>query len=165
MDPSPSIRPKRSTLLSFFHSDSRRHVTLAFRTQVLIEQACSLSTDSEIPWDEWGRGSVALEAPNPGRLHTLVQGLHVITVKKCAAPGSHREQLCLRSFDFSLRACGTLSDIGEGGEAVRAARHEDGRDLFLEGSENLDDWELYSLGDSVFFYPVSCLCSWKVSVG
>jgi hypothetical protein len=155
-DPTQAIR-----VVDFHHDDRHRHARLAFRTQALIERACSPSTDRDIPWDEWGRGSVALEVSISGGLRTLVQGLCVITVKQCAVPGSHRSQLRLCIFDFRLRACGTLSDIGEGGESVRAARHGDRRDLFLEGSEEMDESFFETLGDGIFFYPVSHLCSWK----
>jgi hypothetical protein len=82
-------------------------------------------------------------------------------VEQYAVPGSRGKQLRLRTFDFRPRACGTLSDIGEGGESVRVARHEDGRDLLLEWSEEMDGRYLDSLSDGIFFYPVSRLCSSK----
>jgi hypothetical protein len=151
IDPTQAIR-----VVHFRHGDRHRYVKLAFRTQALIEQACSPSTDRDIPWDEWGRGSVVLDVPISGVLSVLAQGARVITMEHCTVPGSHRSQFRFRTFDFSLRACGTLSDIGEGSESVRVARHEDGRDLLLGGSEDLG---VDSMGDGIFFYPVSRLCS------
>jgi hypothetical protein len=160
VDPTQAIRT-----MHFRHDDRHRYIRLFFRTQALIEQACSPSTDRDIPWDEWGRGSVILEVPISAGSYTLVQGPRVIAVEQCAVPGSHRIELRLRTFDFRLRACGTLSDIGEGGESVRVARHEHGRDLLLEGTEEIDEYLFDSLGDGIFFYPVSRLCSWKKPVG
>ena len=163
VDPTQAIH-----VVDFFRNGSSDHATLAFRTQALIEQVFSPNTDADIPWGEWGRGSVALEFPvsNFSNIpRALVQGHHVIMVEKCVVPGSDKRQLRLRIFDFSLRACETLSDIREGGESVRAARYEDGRDLFLEGSEHLEASGFDSLDNGIFFLPVRGFCSWGMRVG
>ena len=156
VDPTQAIH-----VVDFFRRGSGDHATLAFRTQTLIEQVCSPSTGTDIPWSEWGRDSVALEFPvfdDSDIPNTLVQGHHLITVEKCVVPSNDQRQLRLRIFDFSLRACETLSDIGEGGESVRVVRYEDGRDLFLEGSEDLKEYELDSLDNGIFFHLVSDFC-------
>ena len=162
VDPTQAIH-----VVTFLHGDKNRHVILAFRKQALIEQVCSLDTDADIPWDEWGRDSMILEIPISDNPRTLVQELHVIKVKMCGVrvPGGYKRQLRLRTFDFSLRACGALSDVGEGGEYLRAFRNEDGRDVFLEGSENLSEHGFGSLGNGIFFHPVSCFCNWGTRLG
>ena len=164
IDPTQAIHVEDFLL----RGDSPRNVILAFRTQALIEKAYSPSTDTDIPWDEWGMGSVVLEFPSfdvPDVPCTLVQGLHVIAVQQCDVPGSDRGQLRLRIFDFSLRACEALSDVWEGGGSVRPVRYEDGRDLLLEGSENLETYGLDSLDNGVFFHLVSDLCNWRTRIG
>ena len=165
VDPTQEIH-----VVKFYCEESRRRVILAFRTQALIEQACSLSTDTDILWDPdvrwdgWGKSSVALEIPDDV-LYILVQGLHVITVEVCVIPGSDRESLRFRTFDFSLWACGALSNVGDGGGFMWATWDGDGREVFLEGSENLDSSEFDSLGNGIFFHPVSHICNRKTHVG
>jgi len=131
---------------------------VVLRTQALIEHACSVSTDTDIPWDEWGSKVMNIEIPADGdNAHVIVQGVHVIVVKHDAVPGDGvRKCLRLRIFDFNRQGYGALR---EGCAAGPTAWYEGGRDVFLEGSEYVTEDELCSLGDGSFFYleryPVS----------
>ena len=154
IDPTQAIH-----VICFSRSGRGHYVVLAFRVQALIERACSLSTNTDIFWHEWQGGSVALVVPDPGNSSVLVQGLHVITVTPHVVYRRYGAQLCLRIFDFGLRACGSFSGIVKCDESVRAAWDKDGRIVFLEESEDLEEDKIESLGNGIFFYLVSHLCS------
>jgi len=159
IDPTQAIH-----VMCFSRSGRDYYVVLAYRVQALIERACSLSTDTDIFWHEWQGGSVALVVPDRGNSSVLVQGLHVIAVRPHVVYGRYEDQLCLHIFDFGLRACGSFSGVVRGDESVRAAWDKDGRIVFLEGSENLEGHQIESLGNGIFFYLVSDLCSWNTCV-
>jgi len=137
-------------------------VFIILRTQALIEHTCSMSTD--IPWEEWGRDAIVMETPTSDST-IYVQGVHVIEEQMRKVPGSdvHTNHMSIRVFDFSKRGCSTLCD--EDGETLRAAWYKGGRELFLEGSQNVGIPEFGSLGDGVFYSLVSRLCCWRAGVG
>jgi len=144
----------------FDASALKPYVLIVLRIQALIKRACSVDTEIQISWEEWGRDAMIMEMPTfDSRIY--VQGTHVVEAKVRSVSGGEAKRICLRTFDFSKRGCSTLWD--ESSETVRAAWHEDGRDLFLEGGDNMN---LYSLGNGTFFHPpVSRLYRPKTSVG
>ena len=90
-----------------------------------------------------------------GAPHPLVHGAHVILVNWSTAPGvdEYHQNICI--LDFSRRGWYTLSLHDEGYGVERRVSFEDGRNLSLEGSEYMDEWEFQSLGDGRFTYLVS----------
>jgi len=137
--------------------DEPHHFSLVFRTQALVARACSMSLDTCIPWDEWKRDAVIMEVPAHDS-HIFIHGVHVIVVKKRA---QNADNLQLRTFDFSWRGCRAL--WGKGGRARRRRMdlYEGGRDFILEGTENVSEWGLNSLGNGAFYSLVSFTCCWK----
>lgn len=139
-------------------------VCIILRTQALIEHACSMGAETYIPWEEWGRDANIMEMPtsNPA---IYIQGVHLIETERRGVLGGDIDvtHVCLRIFDFSKRGCSTPFD--EGGEAVQEVWYRGGRELLLQGSENVNRIEFGSLGRSVFYSLVSCLCHWKTGVG
>jgi len=129
-----------------------RHYSLILRTQALITRACSMSSDTCIPLDEWERDTVIMEMPADDT-NIFVQGVHMIVVKKRAHIGDDMDHLRLRTFDFSLRGCSTLWDKGD--SAGRTDLYEGGRDFILEGTGGVSDWGLDSLGNGAFYSLVS----------
>ena len=129
------------------------HFSLVLCTQTLVARACSMSSDTYIPWNEWEGDAVIMEMPMDDT-NILVQGVHMVVVKKCTHVGDNMDHLRLRTFDFSLRGCSTLWD--NGGKAGPTDLYEGGRDFTLEGTGGISDWGLDSLGNGAFYSLVSC---------
>ena len=126
----------------------RPGVFLVLRVQPLIEIACSSRTDVQIPWDEWGRGSVVMEVPeaqvNPICLITI-HGAHVLVMCYGALARS------LHVFDFSRRGCAALPPSDENGFGTeRRVAFKDGRSCMLEegGGDRVSGWGV-QIGDSI----------------
>ena len=151
-------------VLQFFGGEKLSRVWVILRTQALIEHASSVGTETYIPWEEWGRDAIVMEMPM-FTLTVYVQGVHMVEVGTQSFSDGEVEMdyMCLRTFDFSKWGYSTLCD--EGGEAVRETWYEDGRELLLEESEDMDGPEFGSLGNGILYSLVSCLCHWKMSVG
>jgi len=158
-DGSIMIDPAQTILVvDLFECGEPLHIFLVLRKQALITRACSMSSDTHIPWDEWGRDVMIMEMPMHDA-YLLVQGVHVIVVKTRTPISGDTNHLRLRAFDFSLRGCSTLWD--KGGRAGRADFYEGGWDFLLEGSRGVPTWGLNSLGNGTFYSLVSFPCRWK----
>ena len=149
-------------VIELFRGEVSTLASIVLRTQALIRHSCSMSTDTHIPWEEWGKDAMIIEIPTL-HLKFYVQGTQMIEAKMRRVPGGGMEHICLRTFDFSKRGCSTLRS--EGCEVVPAAWYENGRDLFLEGRGNVEEQEFDSLGNGTFCYLVSFFCHWKIRVG
>ena len=150
-------------VLQFQGGEKQTRVCIVLRTQTLIEHACSVGTNTYIPWEEWGGDVIVMEMPTFSPT-IYIQGVHVVGVERRRVSGDvNMNHMCLRIFNFSKWGHSTLCD--EGGEAVRETWYEDGRELLLEGNGNVSRLGLGSLGNGIFYSLVSCLCHWKMSVG
>jgi len=154
-DPAQSI-----LVVGVCDSEEPHHFYLVLRTQALITRACSMSSDTCIPWDEWERDAVIMEMPAHDS-HILLQGVHVIAVKRRAHIGEDTGHLRFCIFDFSLRGCSTLWNKGGRARSRRTDFYEGGRDLILEGTGRVSDRGLNSLGNGAFYSLVSCTCRRK----
>ena len=153
------IDPAQTILVvRLFDTDEPLRILLVLRIRALITRACSMSSDTCIPWEEWERDVMVMEMPRHDT-HIFVQGVHVTVVKKRTHIGDDADNLRLRTFDFSLRGSSTLLD--KGGRAGRTDFYEGGRDFSLEGSRGALNWELNSLGNGTFYSLVSCPCRRK----
>lgn len=125
-------------------------VLLVLRMQPLIKLTCSTRTDVQIPWDEWGRGSVVLEIPRTQTHHiylATVHGARLLAVYGAARGDVHRS---LHLFDFSWKGCAVLppSDRNDDGPE-RKAPFEHGRSCAFNRGDWVSPWGLQSLGDSI----------------
>ena len=142
-------------IMSLSPTPTEPHVYLVLRKQALIEHACSMHADVQIPWDEWGRGAVAMETP-PGRIClTIIHGARLLVMHSTHFdPSKHRT---INVFDFSRRGSAALplSD-GDGGGTKRRAVFGDERSCeFFEG-DGIGSSDR-KLGDSMMSYIVSLL--------
>jgi len=147
-------------VLQFVGGEEPTRVCIVLRTQALIKHACSMGTETCIPWEEWGRNAIVMEMQALNQA-TYVQGVHVIEVEVRKLPDGNFDtnHLYLRAFDFSKWGSGALCD--EGGETVQTARYKDGREFSLERSGNLGRLGFGLLGDGIFYSLVSRLYHWK----
>ena len=149
-------------VLRFFRDEVPTLVFIILRAQALIKHSCSMSTDTYIPWEGWGKDAVIIEIPTL-HLKFYVQGAQIIEAKMRRVPGGGMEHICLRTFDFSKWGCSTLRS--EGCVVVPTAWYEGGRDLFLGGRENVEEQEFDSPGSGTFCYLVSFPQHWGTCVG
>ena len=127
-------------------------VLLVVRAQALVEHVCSTRMDVRVPWGEWGRDAVIMDAPSYiGASSTYVHGAHLM-VKTSYGYGA-TAYCCLRTLDFSQRTCRVMPlwDV-EGGGTERRASLDDGRVFVLEGYEG----RISSLGNGNLYHLVSC---------
>jgi len=143
-----------------YDDDESHHISLILRTRTLVTRACSMNSDTCIPWDEWGRDAVIMEIPAYD-LQILIQGVHVVVVRRRTPTGDDTGHLRLRTFDFSLRGCSTLWRKGGRARQRRADFYEGGWDFILEGTGDMSNWGLKSLGNGTFYSLVSFTCRWK----
>ena len=148
------IDPTQAILVIGLSTD--QEVFLILRMQSLIEHACSMSTDVQIPWDKWGRGSVVMDNPLGYEFSiTVVHGPRMMVIRDA---GDGPEGHCsIRVFDFSRQGSAALplTDRNDG-EAGRRAMFEDGRSCVFEmDGRAMRGFGL--LGDSIAFYIVSLL--------
>ena len=135
------------------------HVFLILRMQDLIQHTCSMRTEAQIPWDEWGRGTVVIEIPTEiTYLSIVIHGARLLAICDThrESEGDHR----IHIFDFCWRASIplTVSDGNDDG-TERRALFKTGRSCLFEGGGGVSMWGLQPLGDSVVFYEVSISCS------
>ena len=140
-------------------------VFLIVRVQTLIECVRSMSLDTCVPWEEWGRDAAVMEVPDLEDTSPyegpfpLIQGVRVSWVN--ATPDvDYLPHLC--SFDLSRRGWSALPLRGEGYGTERKVAFEDGRQISLQGDEGMPESQFYPLGDCKFVYLVSRSCRWKV---
>lgn len=130
-------------------------IFLILRMQPLIEHACSMRADVQIPWDEWGRDAVAMEIPMDSTYFTTItHGARVLAIRNTRH--GPEERYLIHTFDFSRRGSAALplSDENDGG-TERRALFKDGRSCVFGGGDGMIPWGLQSLGDSIMFYVVS----------
>ena len=151
VDPTQAI-----IIMDFLETSQEPRVYLILRIQPFIECACSMRADVRIPWNEWGRGTVAMEISSTVAVHpeTVIHGARVLAIVE--TPHGLRQRFCIHTFDFSRResAALQLSD-GNGREAERKATFEDGWRHVLEVADGMSSWGLQSVGGGVVFYIVS----------
>ena len=143
-------------VLSLYLGPQDPEVVLILRIQSLIEHACSMRTDTEIPWDEWGRSTVVMETPTGYTDPTpIVHGPHMLLVR---GTRHGREVHHIHTFDFSRRGSAALplSDGGNGG-IERRAIFGDGRSCVFEIGDGMRMQGLKSFGDGIVVDIVSLL--------
>ena len=156
VDPNQAI-----LILSLFPSVLELQIFLILRTQPLIERTCSIRTDTEIPWDEWGRGAVVMKIPVRIGTLAIIHGTRVLVIYDTFRdPGSHYR---VHVFDVSRRGSATLPllDGNEGGTERRAI-FEDGRSCEFEAGDGMSLWDLQPLGDTI---PLSVVSLLSYSIG
>lgn len=154
------VDPSQAILIMDLSPTNREpHAFLILRMQDLIEHSCSMRTEVQIPWDEWGKGAVVVEIPiDSTYLSTIVHGARLLAIRNTHhGPEEHHR---IHIFDFSRRASTALplSDGSDGG-MERRVMFKGGRSCLFEGGGGMSMWGLQSLGDSVMFYKVSISCS------
>ena len=132
------------------HYSLGTHGRLIVRINALIERECSARTDSLIPWEEWGEGSVYMEIPLEDiRFSTFVHRTNLVVVVLCVSRSVPDR---LYTFDFSKRGCSALPHWGRmGGVGVRMSTLEDGRGLVLEGGQGPDS-QMCLLGNGILVH-------------
>ena len=148
--------PAQAILVVELESGQGTRVLVVVRTQTLIEYACSPRTDFGVPLDDWGKGVVVMEIPEPcDYLSTFVHGTKVVvqTFRPGQPPSYH-----IHTFDFSRRGCSSLRFLNEeGGVTEREVLFRDGRSFEFKGSTGMGPRViLESLDDGSLLYPVSC---------
>ena len=147
-------------MIGLSHHPSKLSVLLVVRLQPLIELACSMRTEIEVPWDKWGRDSVAVEIPQTPVCNTYsptTHGSRLLVIHDIEGTGDRRG---LRVFDFSRKGSAALPLSDENGDgAERNALFTGGPSCAFEGVDWGGERYLQSLGDSIALYTVSLL-SW-----
>lgn len=138
-------------------SPPRPGVLLALRVQPLIELACLMHTDAVIPWDQWGRDSVAMEIPMTlfSRIHTsAIHGARLLVTRGI---GHEDERRSLHVFDFSRKGSAALPFSAGGDRIQRRALFEHGRSCTFKGAGRIEPQGPQSIGDSLVFHIVRLL--------
>jgi len=159
--------PTQAVLIMKLATPGRPRVLLIVRIQALIDHMHSMSTDTCVPWDEWGRGAVVMEVPERASVdrgpYVLVQGVHVTWATMFVTPGvdGYLPRPHLFTFDLSRRGWSTLALRDEGNGTERRGLFKDGQHFLLQGNREMNDWGFHSLGDGRFVYLVSSSRCWK----
>lgn len=133
--------------------------TAADRRDFLIVRAHSLigcrfpaCTDSFIPWEDWGEGSVTMEIPlRLTMVSTFVHGTHVVVAVLFASGNVPAHGLY--TFDLSKRDCHASPLWSEGsGVGERRCGLEDGRKLVFERGKGMDLQGMRFLGNGIMVY-------------
>ena len=143
---------------------------LIVRIQPLIEHVRSANTGACVPWNVWGRGAVVMDVSLRDRAiggpYLLVHGTRVVLVKRSTTPGISGWRHHFRAFDFSRRGWSLLPLCKEGDGVEQRVAFEDGRNVLLQGDQEIYGWGFYySLDDGRFVYLVSrpAFGSWTVA--
>ena len=153
-------------LLQLSTGDEQADAVVVLRIQALVEQACLVGADTQIPWGELERDAVVVETlvPYPS-FH--IQGVYAIQRARYSIFDGDDEPARLRvpTIDFSRRGCSALRD--EDGEIIRETWHEGGRDFPIDSETNGTrvDGIFNSFGNGSFYYPVCGFCRRKVHEG
>jgi len=156
--------PTQAVLVIKLVSPDGPRVLLIVQIQALIECVHSMSPDTCVPWEEWGRGAAVMDVPGWASAYEgpfpLVQGVHVTWVNATpGVDGLHRPHLC--SFDLSRRGRSMLPLRDEGNGTERRVAFEDGRQILLQGNEGMVESQFDPLGDGKFMFFVSYSCRWR----
>ena len=149
------VDPTQAILTIYLTSTNRQpHTLVILRMQPLIEHTCSMRTDVQIPWEDWGRDAVVVEVPiDCSSLTTAVHGARVLAIHHTRRGPEECHRIYI--FDFSRRASSALPLSGnEVGGTERRVAFKAGRSCVLERGEGMNAWGLQSLGDSIVFYKV-----------
>jgi hypothetical protein len=134
-------------------------VLLVVRTRALIEQMYLVRADSCVPWDEWGRGAVAIAIPTYGvEWSTFIHGAQVMVVRTSFTGnlGWPVQHWChLHTFDFGRHS--SLPLLGGADGIERRAQFKDGANFRFELGNGMPWGGFRSLSDGSLFYLVSCL--------
>ena len=149
--------PAQVVLVINLRQHQESGILLVVRTQVLVKQVHSVRADRRVPWDQWGRDTVAIQAQNGGDGSSIfVHGVRVMIVW----PLVHRllGNWHVHSFDFSQHGRGSLPLRGGADGIRRWALFEDGVDIRLEPGLVVGPFDgLQSLSDGTLICLVSCL--------
>ena len=123
---------------------------LVLRVQPMIELACSMRADVQIPWDEWGRGSVAVGIPMSLCRHVYLITVHGARLLVIHSTDYADEHPYIRIFDFSRgeSAALPLSDANDDG-TERRILFKHGRRCAFKPAKGTTPWALEPIGDSV----------------
>lgn len=123
---------------------------LILRVQPMIELACSMRTDVQIPWDEWGRGSVVVGIPTSLSHHVYFVAVHGARLLVIHGTGRADEYPYIHIFDFSRgkSAALPLSDKNDDG-TERRILFKHGRSCAFKPAMGTTSWDLQPIGDSV----------------
>ena len=143
--------------------DNEPRVLLVVRTQVLVEQVYSVHADSGVPWDEWGRDTVAIQVQEDSgqRPFIFFHGVRVVIVQPSFL---HRglSDYHVRTFDFSRCGRSSLPLWGGADGTTRRALFDEGTNLRPEPDIDIDLWdELQSLSDGSLIHLVSFFAQWS----
>jgi hypothetical protein len=126
---------------------------LVIRTQTLIEQVCSVRADSRVPWDQWERDAVVVEAPMYREESSIfIHGAQVMVVRPIS-PNLLSARHWSHIYTFNFGRHGSLQH--RGGTEILFGDGVNSRLPWGDGI-NLSD-ELRSLSDGSLFHLVSRL--------
>ena len=132
-------------------------ILFVLRTQTLIDYACSMRADVQIPWDDWGKGSVTMENLIEPYDCIAIHGARMLVIRR-----THWEDERPRVYVFDLGRRGrTRLSLPDGNSSGAKGRVmvKDGRSCALEAADRKCWWgpRSLTLGDSVGSYVVSPL--------
>ena len=147
--------PAQAVLIIELGQDREHQMLLVVRTQILVNWVDSVRADYRVPWDEWGRDTVAIQVQNDGdhETFTFVRGAQVMIMRAPRGSGCYE----VRTFDFSQRGRGSLPLRG-GADGTGRTLFEDGINLRFEPGLFFGAFDaLESFSDGSLIHLVSCL--------
>jgi hypothetical protein len=148
------VDPTHSIVLLELASCHQQSIFLILRAQSLIECACSMRTDDQMPWDECRRGAVDMKTLvdcDPCLGGVAIHGSRVLMFLR-----DYRGTCYTLVHDFGPRGNGApLSLDGNGGGTVRVAVSEDDPDSYFGETLSASPWRTQSLGGSVAIFVVN----------
>ena len=152
--------PAQAVLVITLVSPDGPRVLLIVRVRTLIECVHSMSPDTCLPWEEWGRGGAVMElldcTSGYKGPYLSIQGVRVTCVNATlGVNGLPPPQLQMHTFDLSRRSWSTLQLWDEGNGTGRKVLFEDGRQFLLQGGRRIVESQFDSLRDGEFMYLVS----------
>ena len=151
--------PAQMVLVIDLQQDRDIRIFLVVRTQVLVEQVHSVRIDCRVPWDEWGRDTVAIYAHGPEGGYRSPVFVHGAQVMIAWSSLHHFPDEChVHTFDFSQRGRGFLPLQSGADGTGRRAKFEDGVHLRLEQDLVVRLFDvLRSFSDGSLIRLVGCL--------
>jgi len=135
-------------------SNQNPYIFLLVRMQTLVEQTRSTSTDSCVPWEEWGSDAVVMEVPtHDDDPEIFVHGAQVAMVWSWSI-----HDWRIQTFDFSWRGCSSLPLWADGGSGTERSVLFEGEEGFMiqPGVNMVFGDEMGLLRDGSLLYLVSC---------